>query len=172
MKLCVAIRWFALQNTAMSPLNVVRTWLQTCLLLLFVSLSCDFSAYMWYSIQRCLFFLSDNWSSENRLLSSQSSWSFAPPLFSSRIFASPSHRPPPISDRRHVDWVRSYLSIWTEMQAFIKQHHTVGLVWSKTVSTTCICSFVKHFIIITVTPSSYKNKKYVCTFGHRLAWKQ
>lgn len=35
------------------------------------------------------------------------------------------------SDRRHVDWVRSYLSIWTEMQSFIKQHHTIGLVWSK-----------------------------------------
>lgn len=36
------------------------------------------------------------------------------------------------TDRRHVDWVRSYLSIWTEMQAFIKQHHCTGLVWSKT----------------------------------------
>lgn len=36
------------------------------------------------------------------------------------------------TDRRHVDWVRSYLSIWTEMQSFIKQHHTTGLVWSKT----------------------------------------
>ncbi|KAM6958940.1 adenylyl cyclase-associated protein 2 [Aplochiton taeniatus] len=36
------------------------------------------------------------------------------------------------SDRRHVDWVRSYLSIWTELQLFIKQHHTTGLVWSKT----------------------------------------
>ncbi|KAM7373184.1 hypothetical protein PAMP_008057 [Pampus punctatissimus] len=35
------------------------------------------------------------------------------------------------SDRRHVDWVRSYLSIWTEMQSFIKQHHTTGLAWSK-----------------------------------------
>lgn len=35
------------------------------------------------------------------------------------------------SDRRHVDWVRSYLSIWTEIQSFIKQHHTTGLVWSK-----------------------------------------
>uniref|UniRef100_A0A667WK01 Adenylyl cyclase-associated protein n=1 Tax=Myripristis murdjan TaxID=586833 RepID=A0A667WK01_9TELE len=35
-------------------------------------------------------------------------------------------------DRRHVEWVRSYLSIWTEMQSFIKQHHTTGLVWSKT----------------------------------------
>uniref|UniRef100_A0A7N8X1L5 Cyclase associated actin cytoskeleton regulatory protein 2 n=1 Tax=Mastacembelus armatus TaxID=205130 RepID=A0A7N8X1L5_9TELE len=39
------------------------------------------------------------------------------------------------TDRRHVDWVRSYLSIWTEMQSFIKQHHTTGLVWSKIVST-------------------------------------
>ncbi|CAB1350753.1 unnamed protein product, partial [Coregonus sp. 'balchen'] len=36
------------------------------------------------------------------------------------------------SDKRHVEWVRSYLSIWTELQAFIKQHHTTGLVWSKT----------------------------------------
>ncbi|XP_059206458.1 adenylyl cyclase-associated protein 2 [Centropristis striata] len=35
------------------------------------------------------------------------------------------------TDRRHVLWVRSYLSVWTEMQSFIKQHHTTGLVWSK-----------------------------------------
>ncbi|XP_055081541.1 adenylyl cyclase-associated protein 2 [Periophthalmus magnuspinnatus] len=35
------------------------------------------------------------------------------------------------SDRRHVDWVRSYLSIWTEMQSYIKQHHCTGLEWSK-----------------------------------------
>lgn len=38
------------------------------------------------------------------------------------------------SDRRHVDWVGSYLSVWTEMQAFIKEHHITGLVWSKAVS--------------------------------------
>uniref|UniRef100_A0A8D0CIN3 Cyclase associated actin cytoskeleton regulatory protein 2 n=1 Tax=Scleropages formosus TaxID=113540 RepID=A0A8D0CIN3_SCLFO len=36
------------------------------------------------------------------------------------------------TDKRHVDWVRSYLSIWTELQTYIKQHHTTGLVWSKT----------------------------------------
>uniref|UniRef100_A0A8C6S3U1 Adenylyl cyclase-associated protein n=1 Tax=Neogobius melanostomus TaxID=47308 RepID=A0A8C6S3U1_9GOBI len=35
------------------------------------------------------------------------------------------------TDRRHVDWVRSYLSIWIEMQSFIKQHYCTGLVWSK-----------------------------------------
>ncbi|XP_048849995.1 RNA-binding protein 24 isoform X2 [Brienomyrus brachyistius] len=35
------------------------------------------------------------------------------------------------SDKRHVDWVRSYLSIWTELQSYIKQHYTTGLVWSK-----------------------------------------
>ncbi|XP_068603025.1 adenylyl cyclase-associated protein 2 isoform X2 [Brachionichthys hirsutus] len=34
-------------------------------------------------------------------------------------------------ETRHVDWVRAYLSIWTEMQSFIKQHHTTGLLWSK-----------------------------------------
>ncbi|XP_026881256.2 adenylyl cyclase-associated protein 2 [Electrophorus electricus] len=35
-------------------------------------------------------------------------------------------------DPCHAEWVHSYLSIWTELQAFIKQHHTTGLVWSKT----------------------------------------
>ncbi|XP_076865100.1 adenylyl cyclase-associated protein 1 [Brachyhypopomus gauderio] len=34
-------------------------------------------------------------------------------------------------DKTHVDWVRAYLSVWTELQAYIKQHHTTGLVWSK-----------------------------------------
>ncbi|RXN01743.1 Adenylyl cyclase-associated protein 2 [Acipenser ruthenus] len=33
------------------------------------------------------------------------------------------------NDKRHVDWVRSYLQIWTELQAYIKKHHTTGLVW-------------------------------------------
>ncbi|XP_077599141.1 adenylyl cyclase-associated protein 2 [Stigmatopora nigra] len=35
------------------------------------------------------------------------------------------------TDKRHVEWVRSYLSIWTEMQAFIKHHHSTGLCWNK-----------------------------------------
>ncbi|KAK3531948.1 hypothetical protein QTP86_001831 [Hemibagrus guttatus] len=35
-------------------------------------------------------------------------------------------------DKTHVDWVKAYLSIWTELQAYIKQHHTTGLIWSKT----------------------------------------
>lgn len=39
------------------------------------------------------------------------------------------------SDLRHVDWVKSYLNIWSELQAYIKEHHTTGLTWSKTVST-------------------------------------
>lgn len=38
------------------------------------------------------------------------------------------------SDKKHVDWVKAYLSIWTELQAYIKEFHTTGLVWSKTVS--------------------------------------
>ncbi|XP_029099800.1 adenylyl cyclase-associated protein 2 isoform X2 [Monodon monoceros] len=36
------------------------------------------------------------------------------------------------SDLRHVDWVKSYLNIWSELQAYIKEHHTAGLTWSKT----------------------------------------
>ncbi|XP_030645158.1 adenylyl cyclase-associated protein 1 [Chanos chanos] len=35
-------------------------------------------------------------------------------------------------DKTHVDWVKAYLSIWTELQNYIKQHHTTGLSWSKT----------------------------------------
>ncbi|CAL8292478.1 unnamed protein product [Merluccius merluccius] len=35
-------------------------------------------------------------------------------------------------DKTHVDWVKAYNSIWTEMQNYIKTHHTTGLVWSKT----------------------------------------
>lgn len=39
------------------------------------------------------------------------------------------------SDKKHVDWVKAYLSIWTELQVYIKEYHTTGLTWSKTVST-------------------------------------
>uniref|UniRef100_A0A8C5DPL0 C-CAP/cofactor C-like domain-containing protein n=1 Tax=Gouania willdenowi TaxID=441366 RepID=A0A8C5DPL0_GOUWI len=34
-------------------------------------------------------------------------------------------------DKTHVDWVKAYLSIWNELQNYIKAHHTTGLVWSK-----------------------------------------
>lgn len=34
-------------------------------------------------------------------------------------------------DKKHVDWVKAYLSIWTELQAYIKEYHTTGLTWSK-----------------------------------------
>lgn len=40
----------------------------------------------------------------------------------------------PYRDKTHVDWVKAYLSIWTELQNYIKQHHTTGLTWSKSVS--------------------------------------
>ncbi|KAM6455227.1 adenylyl cyclase-associated protein 2 isoform 1-T3 [Liasis olivaceus] len=36
------------------------------------------------------------------------------------------------SDLHHVDWVKSFLNIWTELQAYIKEYHTTGLTWSKT----------------------------------------
>lgn len=47
-------------------------------------------------------------------------------------------------DKTHVDWVKAYLSIWTELQAYIKQHHTTGLVWSKSVS----CGLGSIFIVV------------------------
>uniref|UniRef100_UPI00398EE888 adenylyl cyclase-associated protein 2 isoform X1 n=2 Tax=Pristiophorus japonicus TaxID=55135 RepID=UPI00398EE888 len=33
-------------------------------------------------------------------------------------------------DKRHVEWVKSFLSIWTQLQAYIKEHHTTGLSWN------------------------------------------
>lgn len=33
-------------------------------------------------------------------------------------------------DKRHVDWVKAWVQTLTELQAFVKQHHTTGLVWS------------------------------------------
>lgn len=30
----------------------------------------------------------------------------------------------------HVDWVKAWIQTLTELQGFIKQHHTTGLVWS------------------------------------------
>ncbi|XP_036948367.1 adenylyl cyclase-associated protein 1 [Acanthopagrus latus] len=35
-------------------------------------------------------------------------------------------------DKTHVDWVKAYVAIWTDMQKYIKDHHTTGLAWSKT----------------------------------------
>ncbi|XP_020369142.1 adenylyl cyclase-associated protein 1 [Rhincodon typus] len=36
------------------------------------------------------------------------------------------------TDKRHVEWVKAYINFWTELQAYIKAHHTTGLSWSKT----------------------------------------
>ncbi|XP_030074520.1 adenylyl cyclase-associated protein 1 [Microcaecilia unicolor] len=35
-------------------------------------------------------------------------------------------------DKKHVDWVKAYLTIWAELQLYIKEYHTTGLCWSKT----------------------------------------
>ncbi|CAG9768954.1 unnamed protein product [Ceutorhynchus assimilis] len=33
-------------------------------------------------------------------------------------------------DKRHVEWVKAWVQTLTELQAFVKQYHTTGLVWS------------------------------------------
>ncbi|XP_025830665.1 adenylyl cyclase-associated protein 1-like, partial [Agrilus planipennis] len=33
-------------------------------------------------------------------------------------------------DKRHVDWVKAWIETLTELQSFVKQYHTTGLVWS------------------------------------------
>jgi adenylyl cyclase-associated protein len=34
-------------------------------------------------------------------------------------------------DSKHVEWARSWVQTLTELQQYIKQYHTTGLVWSK-----------------------------------------
>ncbi|NXE29285.1 CAP1 protein, partial [Ardeotis kori] len=53
-------------------------------------------------------------------------------------------------DKKHVDWVKAYLSIWTELQAYIKEYHTTGLTWNKTVSAGRVCrGFLgEHCVVI------------------------
>nr|CAG4638553.1 EOG090X08PR [Cyclestheria hislopi] len=33
-------------------------------------------------------------------------------------------------DKNHVDWVRSWIQVLTELQAYVKQHYTTGLTWN------------------------------------------
>ncbi|KAF7273409.1 adenylyl cyclase-associated protein 1 [Rhynchophorus ferrugineus] len=33
-------------------------------------------------------------------------------------------------DKRHVDWVKTWIQTLSELQAYVKQYHTTGLVWS------------------------------------------
>lgn len=35
-------------------------------------------------------------------------------------------------DQTHVDWVNTWVETLKELQSFVKQHHTTGLVWAKT----------------------------------------
>lgn len=37
-------------------------------------------------------------------------------------------------DVRHVDWVKSYLNIWNQLQAYIKEFHTTGISWGHALS--------------------------------------
>lgn len=33
-------------------------------------------------------------------------------------------------DKKHVDWVKAWIQTLSELQAYVKQFHTTGLVWS------------------------------------------
>lgn len=43
-------------------------------------------------------------------------------------------------DKKHVDWVKSWVQTLTELQAYVKQHHTTGLVWSGTAAPSGGCA--------------------------------
>lgn len=33
-------------------------------------------------------------------------------------------------DKKHVDWVKAWVQTLSELQAYVKQYHTTGLVWA------------------------------------------
>lgn len=33
-------------------------------------------------------------------------------------------------DKRHAEWCRAWVQLLSDLQAYVKQHHTTGLVWS------------------------------------------
>ncbi|XP_050526087.1 adenylyl cyclase-associated protein 1 [Daktulosphaira vitifoliae] len=35
-------------------------------------------------------------------------------------------------DKTHVEWAKTWVQLLTDLQAYVKQYHTTGLVWSKT----------------------------------------
>lgn len=35
-------------------------------------------------------------------------------------------------DKIHVDWTKAWVQTLTELQSFVKQYHTTGIVWSGT----------------------------------------
>ncbi|KRT83388.1 hypothetical protein AMK59_3877 [Oryctes borbonicus] len=43
-------------------------------------------------------------------------------------------------DKKHVDWVKAWVQALTELQAYVKQHHTTGLVWSGKSAPTGACA--------------------------------
>ncbi|XP_011297992.1 adenylyl cyclase-associated protein 1 [Fopius arisanus] len=36
------------------------------------------------------------------------------------------------TDKTHVEWCKAWVQILTDLQKYVKQHHTTGLVWAKT----------------------------------------
>ena len=43
-----------------------------------------------------------------------------------------------IRDKTHVDWVKAWIQVLVELQAFVKQHHTTGLTWNVKGKLNCI----------------------------------
>ena len=52
-------------------------------------------------------------------------------------------------DATHADWVKAWLSIWRELQAYIKTHHTTGVSWNKQVGgSESVCFFFHDLFIL------------------------
>lgn len=36
-----------------------------------------------------------------------------------------------LRNKTHVEWARTWVQLLVDLQAYVKQHHTTGLVWAK-----------------------------------------
>lgn len=48
-------------------------------------------------------------------------------------------------DKRHVEWCRAWVQLLSDLQAYVKQHHTTGLVWSGMNLMLFLSVFVSNF---------------------------
>lgn len=68
-----------------------------------------------------------------------------------------------------MDWVKAYLSIWTELQAYIKEYHTTGLTWSKTVSAAYIGgSFLDEYCMVVAADTELVQLPFLLLASYRV----
>jgi hypothetical protein len=56
-----------------------------------------------------------------------------------------------LRDPKHIEWVNSYVAIFTAMQSYVKEYHSTGLVWNPRVCH----SYIFLFLLVTFFTGSH-----------------